>query len=89
MQHAKAKFTRLRMLSIHAHIGRRKKREKLNPKPVGFGFERRRKDANAVFGNSLWLLPETKLSGLCEKDKPKLKPNVSGFNLEKEERRSE
>ena len=32
MQHAKAKFSRLRMLNIHAHIGRRKKSEK-NPKP--------------------------------------------------------
>ena len=77
MQHEKAKFSRLRALSIHAHIGRRKKREKLNPKPVGFGFERRRKGANAVFGNSLWLLPETKLSGLCKR-KPKLKPSEVG-----------
>ena len=34
MQHAKAKFSRLRMLSIHAHIGRRKRSaKKTNPKP--------------------------------------------------------
>ena len=58
-------------------------KEKTNPKPKCFGFGRRRKEANAVFGNSLWLLPETKLSGLCKKKKPKLKPSVSGFNLER------
>ena len=34
-----------------------KKREKPNPKPAGFGFERRRKEANAVYGGSLWLPP--------------------------------
>ena len=51
-----------------------KKREKPNPKPAGFGFERRRKEANAVFGNSLWLLPETELSGLCADVVP-----VTGF----------
>ena len=43
-------------------------KEKTNPKPVDFGFERRRKGANAVFGKSLWLMPETKLSGLCADD---------------------
>ena len=31
----------------------------------GFGFERRRKEANAVFGKGRRLLPETELSGLC------------------------
>ena len=59
-----------------------KKREKTKSEALCFGFERRKK-ANAVFGNSLWLLPETKLSGLCKKKKPKLKPSVSGFNLER------
>ncbi len=29
MQHAKAKFSRLRMLSIHAHIGRRKRKKQI------------------------------------------------------------
>ena len=37
-------------------------------KASGFQFERRRKGANAVFGISPRLLPETKLSGLCADD---------------------
>ena len=48
-----------------------------------FGFGRRRKVVSAATGNSLRLLPETKPNGLCKKKKPKLKPSVSGFNLER------
>ena len=41
-----------------------------------FGFERRRKEVNAVFGKSLWLMPETKLSGLCAQKKKQIRSLV-------------
>ena len=39
--------------------------DRLKSEAKCFGFGRRRKVANAVYGNSRRLLPETKLSGLC------------------------
>lgn len=44
-----------------------KRSEKNKSEAEYFGFERRGEGADAVFGNSLWLLPETKLSGLYKK----------------------
>ena len=60
-----------------------REKEKNKSEAKCFGFGRRRKVVSAATGNSLRLLPETKPNGLCKKKKPKLKPSVSGFNLER------
>ena len=52
-------------------------------KAAGFQFERRRKGANAVFGNSRRLLPETELSGLCVIPQHKTEAQRSGFGFER------